>query len=167
MIQAIKYSDTRVLESQILGTCINQNDYEKISFLTPDDFNYYSAHWVLFQEEKGIYRNIISRLKGVDGLIVLCEMSYVDIQTMALKLVEISFANMLVKVFNQELLKCTKEVDKALISELQSECGREDVMNLVSVLPEYAQKLGLELRRLSQWSNYTESRINNIKNALK
>lgn len=153
----------RIIEREVIASCLSEEKYPKCSFLQPSDFQHYGEVWGFIQKHKGNFVEILMNFHAIENYcITLFNVSMWKPERLALKILEISFQRSLLNLMSSlqgdelELLK---------VSELQSEVVDLDILGVVDSLPEYA-KLTLNQRnskKIEGWSNNCKKRIDGVK----
>ena len=153
------------LEKIIIGSCFGEDQFKKVSFLEPEDFNNYPAK---------PYKEYFKLLKEVDAnelclVEALSKCNNKNLKLMmfeystslgannpdryAVKLLEIRFKTLLASLLSHLSIHTNKDAERDLLNEASLLIIDSDVFDLSDYLIEY---LGAHA------SNYTKSRINDF-----
>ena len=165
------------LEKDILAIAINENQYDRISFLEPNDFNNYTGFqfrdcYKTIQELKGDARSIYLRLlksplesifelqNQLTNAVVFC-----NLEKLAVYLVEIRFRKVFSVLLDDLVMHSDSDIEMSMIQEYQLEIVDADIFVLTDHFLEYLGHHSSDYTktRMEAYLKWRDGRIETIK----
>lgn len=168
------------LEQIIIGSCFGEDQYKKVSFLEPEDFNNYPdkpyrEYFKILKETKAESMCLVEALsKCKDRSIQMMMGQHVSvlgancIDRYALKLLEMRFKRLLSKLLYDLSIYTKKDAERDLLNEAVMSVIKSDVFVLSDSLIEYLGAHGSDYtkRRINSFLEYRNRRIETAKKVI-
>lgn len=152
--------DIEKLQIEIIGASIGEDQFPKVFFLLPEDFDLkFRNTWKKILESGG---DIMLSFKDETIYNSTLVVSYSHIEILALKLLEIRFREYFEKTINH-MISTSEDVSATIVLESTlKESKDQDVFDLIELTPDYLEPYA-DTHRLLNLKTYVKTRTNVIK----
>jgi len=166
---------SKELETLIIGNCLSEDQYNKCSFLVPDDFHDWAdlpaqLIWAVMKKYKGRYYDIIREPKIFEiknSIWYYAHIgTYKDVTIMALRLSEIRFKELLADVIGKALGKTKSSSEGEILMDVFNEVNEEgsDIFRINEHILEYLDTFSSDETKnlINRYLDYVKKREQEI-----
>ena len=157
--------DVNLIQRNIIGAVVSENQFAKVAWLIPKDFNHpYSELWAKILEAP----EDAMRLAYSNSIAVQCShvVSYTFIDRLGLMLLEVRFRQYVEAILKDMLSSCSDVGISLIIQKSIDQSVNVKIFTLVESLPEYLGNF-TDAKRLHDLKTYIDGRCAKIKELTK
>jgi len=167
----------KTIEKNIISSVFDEESYNKVSFLIPDDFPSKRAQyfWSAITEEKGDIVKVVLKLEGSNRNDLINEMMNMgtvhnvnNVRRMSLLILEMRFKKLLKVLLYDMLVSSENDLEANLLKECFDSVDSTDVFDLSYNINEYLGHHGsLQVKqRVTDFCNYVNKRVESVKECI-